>query len=154
VPPLAGRFYSNEEDQPGRENVVVVSERLWRKRFDGDPGIIGKALRINNASYVVAGIMPKSFDPVLTGSELWVPEQFTNAQIADHDNHYLNVLARLKPEAMLEQAQSELNVIAQRLAQDYPLDNKDRGLVVRPLTSYLLGDQRLVLRAMLAAVGF
>jgi putative ABC transport system permease protein len=154
VRPIAGRFFTEEEDQPGRALVVVISERLWRRRLSADPAIVGQSLRINGAPYVVAGIMPRSFDPLLSGSDLWVPQRFTTAQIADHDNHYLTVLARLKPDVSLEQAQSELNVIAQRLAQDYPIDNKDRGFKVRPLTELLLGDQRLALRIMLAAVGF
>jgi putative ABC transport system permease protein len=154
VPPIAGRFFTEEEDQPGRALVVVISERLWRRRLSADPAIVGQSLRINGAAYVVAGIMPKSFDPLLSGSDLWVPQRFTTEQIADHDNHYLTVLARLKPDVSLEQAQSELNVIAARLAQDYPIDNKDRRFKARPLTELLLGDQRLALRIMLAAVGF
>ncbi len=154
VPPIEGRVFTSEEDQPGRPKVVVISERLWRRALSADPSIVGRPLRINGEPYVVAGIMPKNFDPLLSGSELWVPQGFTAQQIADHDNHYLNVLARLKRGVSLEQAQSELNVIAQRLAQDYTLDDKDRGLNVRPLTELLLGDQRLALQIMLAAVGF
>jgi len=154
VPPIAGRVFTSEEDQPGRPKVVVISERLWRRALSADPFIVGRSLRINGEPYAVAGIMPKSFDPLLSGSELWVPQGFTAQQIADHDNHYLNVLARVRPGVSLEQAQSELNVIAKRLAQDYPLDDKDRGLNVRPLTELLLGDQRLALQVMLAAVGF
>jgi len=154
VAPIAGRTFTREEDQPGGQKVVVVSERLWRKRLSADPSIVGQLLRINGATYTVVGIMPRSFDPLLSGSELWVPQGFTAQQIADHDNHHLNVLARLKSGVSLEQAQSELNVIAQSLAQDYPLDDKDRGLNVRPLTELLLGDQRLALQVMLAAVGF
>ena len=154
VPPNAGRLFTPEEDQPGSEKVVILSERLWRSRLGADPAIVGKPLRINGALHIVVGIMPKSFDPVLSGSDLWIPQAFTPGQIADHDNHYLTVLARLNPAVSVEQAQSELNVIARRLQQAYPLDDRDRGLNVRPLTELLLGDQRLALRMMLAAVGF
>jgi putative ABC transport system permease protein len=154
VAPLAGRVFTGEEDQRGRAPVVVISERLWRRRLSADPAIVGQALRINGDPYMVVGIMPRSFDPLLSGSDLWVPQRFTTAEIADHDNHYLSVLARLKPEVSLPQAQSELSVIAQRLAQDYPLDDKERGLYVRPLTELLLGNQLPALRIMLAAVGF
>src|SRR5208337_4698085 len=72
----------------------------------------------------------------------------------DHDNHYLNVMGRLKTGISPAQAQSELDVIAKRLQQQFPLDDKDRGLRLEPLTTALLGDQRLGLRLMLAAVGF
>src|SRR5438270_230624 len=104
VPPIAGRVFTHEEDQPGRPKVVVISERLWRGPLSADPSIVGRSLRINGEPYVVAGIMPKAFDPLLSGSELWVPQGFTAQQIADHDNHYLNVLARLKSGVPLEQA--------------------------------------------------
>jgi putative ABC transport system permease protein len=154
IPPIAGRLFAPEEDQPGSEKVVILSERLWRSRLGADPTIVGKPLRINGTPHIVVGIMPKSFDPVLSGTDLWIPQAFTPGQIADHDNHYLTVLARLYPAVSVQQAQSELNVIARRLQQAYPLDDRDRGLNVRPLTELLLGDQRLALRMMLAAVGF
>jgi putative ABC transport system permease protein len=154
VAPIAGRFFTDEEDQPGHAHVVMLSERLWRRRLSADTAIVGRPLRLNSEPYVVVGIMPASFDPFLEGSEVWVPHQFTAGQLADHDNHFLNVLARLKPGVSVLQAQSELNVIARRLAQDYPLDDRDRDLTVGPLSGLLLGDQRLVLRIMFTAVGF
>jgi putative ABC transport system permease protein len=154
VPSIAGRLFAPEEDEHGRDNVVLVSERLWRTRLGADRALVGKPLRINGVPRVVVGIMPKTFDPVLSGSDLWIPEAFTPSQTADHDNHYLTVVARLNQGVSVEQAQSELNVIARRLQQAFPLDDRDRGLLVRPLTELLLGDQRLALRMMLAAVGF
>ncbi len=154
VQPRAGRVFSVAEDKPGQARVVVISERLWRTRLHGDPSIVGQPIRINGLPTTVVGVMPKSFDPVLNNSDLWIPAAFTASQLADHDNHYLNVMARLKPGASLAQAQSELNVIAKRLEQLYPIDNKDRGFRIRPLATVLLGDQRLALRMMLAAVGF
>jgi putative ABC transport system permease protein len=153
IPPIAGRFFSKEEDQPGA-TVVVLSERLWRARFGGNPAVLGEPLRINGLARVVVGIMPVSFDPVLGGSDLWIPEGFSAAQIRDHDNHFLTILARLQTGTSLAQARSELKVIAQRLQQEYPLDDKDRSLDARDLTESLLGDQRLGLTMMFAAVAF
>ena len=154
VQPRAGRVFSVAEDKPGAPRVVVISERLWRTRLHADPSIVGQPMRINGLPTTVVGVMPKSFDPLLNNSDLWIPAAFAAGQLADHDNHYLNVMARLKPGASLAQAQSELNVIAKRLEQLYPIDNKDRGFRIRPLATVLLGDQRLALRMMLAAVGF
>jgi putative ABC transport system permease protein len=154
VQPLAGRAFSAEEDKPGQARVVVISERLWRTRLHADPSIVGQPIRVNGLPTTVVGVMPKSFDPLLSNSDLWIPAAFTPGQLADHDNHYLNVMARLKPDASLAQAQSELNVIARRLEQLYPIDNQDRGFRIQPLATVLLGDQRLALRMMLAAVGF
>ena len=154
VQPIAGRFFTADEDKPGHAPVVVISERFWRTSLHADSAAIGKPIRVNGLPTTVVGVMPKSFDPLLSDSNLWVPEAFTPAQLADHDDHYLNVMARLKPGVVMAQAQSELDVIAQRLQQQYPLDDADRGFRIQLLSSAVLGDQRLSLRMMLAAVGF
>jgi putative ABC transport system permease protein len=154
VQPILGRVFTVDEDRPGQAPVVVISERLWRTRLHADPSVIGKPIRVNGLPTTVVGVMPKSFDPLLSNSNLWVPAAFTPVQIADHDNHYLNVMARLKSGVAITQAQSELELIAHRLQQQYPLDDADRSFRVQPLANVLLGDQRLSLRMMLAAVGF
>lgn len=154
VQPIAGRVFTADEDKPGHAPVVVISERFWRTSLHADSAVIGKPIRVNGLPTTVVGVMPKSFDPLLSNSNLWVPAAFTPKQLADHDDHYLNVMARLKPGVVMAQAQSELDVIAQRLQQQYPLDDADRGLRIQQLASALLGDQRLSLRMMLAAVGF
>jgi putative ABC transport system permease protein len=154
VQPIAGRVFTTEEDKPGQPKVVVISERLWRTKLHADPSIIGQPMRINGLPTTVVGIMPRSFDPLLSRSELWVPAAYTAEKLADHDNHYLNVIARLKSGTSQAQAQSELNVIARLQQRQYPIDNENRGFRLQPLTTALLGDQRLGLRMMLAAVGF
>jgi putative ABC transport system permease protein len=154
VQPIAGRVFTADEDQPGHAPVVVISERFWRTSLHADTGVIGKPIRINGLPTTVVGVMPKTFDPLLSNSNLWIPAAFRPAQLADHDDHYLNVMARLKAGVAMAKAQSELDVIAQRLQQQYPLDDADRGFRIQPLASALLGDQRLSLRMMLAAVGF
>jgi putative ABC transport system permease protein len=154
VPPLAGRVFTPDEDKPGQARVVVISERLWRTQLHSDSSIVGQPIRINGLPTTVVGVMPKSFDPLLSNTELWIPAAFTAAQLADYDDHYLNVMGRLKTTASLTQAQSELDVIAKRLQQQYPLDNQDRDFRLQPISAALLGDQRLGLRMMLAAVGF
>jgi putative ABC transport system permease protein len=154
VQPIAGRAFTADEDRPGHAPVVVISERFWRTNLHADASAIGKPIRVNGLPTTVVGVMPKSFDPLLNNSNLWIPTAFTPAQLAEHDDHYLNVMARLKPGVAIAQAQSELDVIAERLQKQYPLDDADRGFRIQPLASALLGDQRLSLRMMLAAVGF
>ncbi|HUK31798.1 MAG TPA: ABC transporter permease [Candidatus Acidoferrum sp.] len=154
VQPIAGRFFTAEEDKPGTAKVVVISERLWRTRLHADPAIVGQLLRVNSTQTVVVGVMPQSFDPLLLKSDVWVPAAFTAQQVADHDDHYLNVMGRLKPGVTMAQAQSELDVIATREQQLYPIDDKGRGFHLTQLTTTLLGDQSRVLWLMLAAVGF
>jgi predicted permease len=154
VQPIAGRAFEVDEDKRAGGQVVVISERLWRTHLHSVSSIVGQQLGINGATYVVIGVMPKTFDPLLNNSDIWIPEAFSAQQLADHDNHYLDVMGRLKSGVPLGQAQSELSVIAERLQQKYPIDDKDRGFRAMPLTTALLGDQRLVLRMLLAAVGF
>ena len=154
VQPILGRVFTNDEDQPGHQQVVVVRERLWRARLHADPAIVGQPLRVNGVPYTVVGVMPKTFDPLLSSSDIWIPEAFTAQKLADYDNHYLSVMGRLKAGVSQRQAQSELNVIAMRLQKEHPLDDKDRGLVITSLTTVLLGDQKVALWMMLAAVGF
>jgi putative ABC transport system permease protein len=154
VQPIAGRVFTADEDTPAHGQVVVISERLWRTRLHADPAVVGQPIRMNGMPYAVVGVMPKTFDPLLDNTDVWIPEAFTVQQVADHDDHYLNVMGRLKPGLSLAQAQSELNVIALRLQQQYPIDDNGRGLRARPLTTALLGDERSVLRMILGAVGF
>jgi putative ABC transport system permease protein len=154
VRPILGRTFTDVEDTPGHAQVVVVSERLWRSRLRADPDIVGKVLRIDGVPFVVLGVMGRTFDPLLEGSALWIPAAFTREQIADHDNHYLDVIARLKPEVSREQAQAELNVIAAREQHAFPIDDQDRGFGATPLSSALLGDHRLALFTIMGAVAF
>jgi putative ABC transport system permease protein len=154
VQPIAGRVFSSDEDIPGRSQVTVISERLWRTRFDSNPSIVGQVLHLNGLSYTVVGIMPKSFDPLLENSDIWVPAAYTPQQLADHDDHYLSVIGRLNPGVSLAAAQSELDVIAERLQRQYPMDDKERTFHATLLSTALLGDQQLALRMFLAAGAF
>lgn len=154
VEPLLGRVFSTAEDTPGHDNVAIISESLWRTRFHSDAGIIGTSIRVNDLPLTVVGVMPKSFDPLLTKSEIWLPAAFSAAQLADHDNHYLQVLARLKDGVSLAAARAEMNVLALQEQQRYPLDDKDRGFSVDLLSEVLVGDQRVTLFTILGAVGF
>jgi len=154
VPTLMGRYFTAQEDAPGHNAVAVISEDLWKTRFHADSGILGRSIRVNGAPTTVVGVMPRSFDPLLSKSQIWVPAAFTIAQRRSHDNHFLLVLARLKDDISPEQARAELQVFAARQAQLYPIDDKDRGFELTPLTEALVGDQRVTLFTVLGAVGF
>jgi putative ABC transport system permease protein len=154
VAPLHGRVFTQAEDSPGQNAVAVISERLWRTRFHEDPELIGKTIRVNGVPRVVIGVMPKIFDPLLSKSDIWLPAAFTPSQLADYDNHYLLVFARLKDGVSPAGARSELRILAAREAQSHPIDNKDRGFSLTPLAEVLLGDQRVALFTVLGAVGF
>src|SRR5579863_1567611 len=152
--PLLGRTFTSEEDQPGRDHVLVIGERLWRSRFQSDASILGQTLRIDGETYSVVGVMPAAFDPVQDGKELWVPIAFTPERRAQHDEHYLFVFGRLKPGVSAMQAQRDMDSIARLEAQRYPQEDGDRGAQVTPIEEILLGPFRTALYMLLGAVGF
>ncbi len=153
VEPQIGRVFTAAEDQPGSQHVVLLSYRLWQRRFGGDPNIVGKPLTLNGESYIVVGVMPASFQFPTSDDEAWVPIAFTQQEASSRGRHYLEVLARLKPGVPLAQAQSDMTTIATRLQQQYPEQNADLGAVVQPLHEHLVGDIRPALLILLGAVG-
>ncbi|HEX8423880.1 MAG TPA: ABC transporter permease, partial [Pyrinomonadaceae bacterium] len=154
VEPQAGRAFLAEEDQPGRNRVVVISYGLWQRRFGADAKIIGQSLNLNGESYTVVGVMPSHFQFPTREDELWVPLAFTPQEAANRGRHYLQVVARMKPGVTLEQAQAEMNTIAARLQQQYPNQNTDIGATVTPLHEQVVGDIKPALLILLGAVGF
>jgi len=119
--PVAGRVFTAEEDQPGRNQVVVLDEGLWRRRFGADPGIVGRAIRLNEQSYTVVGVVPAALH-FLAQIELWTPLAFTEEQKSPQrrGNQNLFVMARLRQGVSLEQARAGMKTFAAALAQEYP----------------------------------
>jgi putative ABC transport system permease protein len=154
VQPALGRGFLPQEDQPGNDGVVVLSDGLWRRRFGADPTVIGRDVRIDGVPRRVIGVMPRSLDYTLYGEELWMPSAFTPEQLAEHDEHYLLVLGRLKPGITLSQARSELDRITRDLRERFPQANAERELAVSQLHEELVGDYRTRLFVLLGAVGF
>jgi putative ABC transport system permease protein len=154
VQPIAGRTFAAGEDTPGHAQLAIISERLWRSQFHADQAAIGQTLHINGLSYILIGVMPKTFDPLLQNSDIWIPAAYSPQQRTDHDNHYLSVIGRLKPGISSAAAQSELHIIAGRLQQQYPNEDQGRELRLMALSTALLGDQQLSLRLLLASVLF
>ena len=97
VEPQLGRAFLPEEDAPGAGRVVILSDGLWRHRFNSDPGIVGKALTLNGQSYTVVGVMPQDFQFPSRQDEMWVPMAFTSQEAADRGNNTYEVIGRLKP---------------------------------------------------------
>src|SRR5574341_1195272 len=143
VQPLLGRVFTVEEDQPGRNQVVVLSHDFWRNRFAGDPNIVGRTLRLDGESVTVLGVMPAGFDHpplwALWGKvAAWRPIAFTSDQRQERKVNSVRAFARLKPGVSQAQAQAEMSTIAARLAQE-PSDHKT-GVRVVPLKGSTTGD--------------
>jgi len=153
VRPELGRVLSPDEDQPGRSNVVVLSHRLWQERFGSNRNIVGNYIKLDGASYLVAGVMPASFR-FPDFAQMWTPLAWTDQDKAIRGNHNLVVIARLRPGVDMKQAQAEMDTISRRLEQQYPADDKGWGAIVIPLHADMVSDVRPALLVLLGAVGF
>ncbi|HEY2138923.1 MAG TPA: ABC transporter permease, partial [Chthoniobacterales bacterium] len=156
VQPRLGRGFLPEEDKPGTR-VVILSHGLWQRRFGSDAKIVGQPINLNGESYSVVGVMPAGIE--LPGfdnwrDQLWVPIAFSSEEAHSRGNHYLEVIARMKPGVTLKQARVEMETIAARLAQQYPEENKRISTVMNPLHEEVVGDIRPALLVLLGAVGF
>ena len=153
VQPELGRALSPDENQPGRSNVVVLSHRLWQERFGSKREIVGSYIKLDGASYLVAGVMPASFR-FPDFAQMWTPMAWTDKDKVIRGNHNYMVVARLRPQADVKQAQAEMNTISSRLEQQYPADDKGWGAIVIPLHADMVSDVRPALLVLLGAVGF
>jgi len=153
VRPILGRTFTADEDRPGNDRVVVLSHRLWTRRFGASESAVGRELRMNGATYQIAGVMPASFDLTSDSEELWTPIAFTPAQRAMHDEHYLSVYGRLKPGVTRQQAQGRLDAVALRLRREFPKDDETVSFGTVPFVEQFVGDVRRRLLTLLAAVG-
>jgi predicted permease len=152
-PAARGRTFTAEEEQEGRNQVVLLSHGLWQRAFGADPSLVGRTVTLNSRSYTVVGVMPAGFQ-FPQEVELWVPLAWDAQQRHVRSIHDSLVVARLKPGVSLEQAQAEMSTISSRLEQQYPEDNKGWGARVIPLQEDLVGDARPALLVLFSAVGF
>jgi putative ABC transport system permease protein len=154
VDPLLGRVFARGEDQPGAEQEVVLSYRLWQRRFHGDPNVLGKSIILDGKGYGVIGVMPPEFKFApfwATRAELWAPLAFGD-RVHNRGGNSLRIFARMKPGVTLAQARAEVATITARLEKQYPATNRD--VVVTPLKEKVVGKVETPLLILLGAVGF
>jgi putative ABC transport system permease protein len=130
VAPLMGRVFTQQEDE-GHATVAVLSYRIWRNRFHGNPGILGTKILLDRKPYVIIGIMPRNFEfPLVAGrlnqSELWVPMSFTPDELSPTSaaNWGYNMVGRLKPGVTVEQATQDAARVAQEVMRNFPPEFK------------------------------
>ena len=152
VQPILGRDLTRADDEPKAPKVMLISERLWKKTFGGDPGIIGHDIRLDGTPRTVIGIMPAGFRfPIQT--DIWVPMASVFGMNDDRSWRSDQAIARLNPAATIQGAQSEMTVIADRLARQYPDTNREIGAAVIPLRDQAAGNVRFSLLLLLASCG-
>ena len=157
VSPLHGRTFTPDEDEPGKERVVVLSYGFWQRQFGGDPSIVGKQIILNGEQHDVIGGMPASFrnfDGQVT--DLWRPLALTPQQFGGgRTNEWLTLVARLKPAVSIERARSDLTTFASQLRQQFPDQYAtDWTFKVTPMNEKVSGRIRPALLVLLGAVGF
>jgi predicted permease len=155
VQPQLGRTFTAEDDATGAR-VVVISHGLWQRRYGGDLGIVGRTIvmsldRVGDVTYEVIGVAPPSFVFLSREVDYWVPMQFSPEEAATRGNHYLLVVARLKPDVSVDAARADMNTIAGRLGEQYPESNRGIGIVVVPIRDEVLGDTRVQVIALMIA---
>ncbi len=136
IKPALGRVFTAEDDRPGGPSVAVLSHELWSGRFAGDPGIVGREIRLDGHPATVVGVMPPGFnDRLLFGTiDAWRPLAFTDAQRTTRRSSWLTVIARLKPGMSLAQAQSGMDTLSAQLALSWPDINSHLGFRLVPLS--------------------
>lgn len=156
-----GRDFLPEEDHPGSNHVVILSDSTWKQLFGGRSDILGRSIRLNDMEYTIVGVLPSDFYLVSKASDyqsrnrfdLWTPLALPSPPGAwQRGTHPLCVFARLKPGVSLQQAQADLNHVAANLQRLYPGDDKERGIAADPLGQHVIGGVRLVLFTLLTTV--
>ena len=150
-----GRTFNPDEFTPGRESVVVLSHRLWQRRFGGSPAAIGSTATINGRPFTIVGVMPPAFDYPGPRYELWTPlptPRSADQPPANRSAHYLQAVGRLKPSVSYDQASSEVVAIAGALATQYPDTNGRTAARTVRLSDYAVRDVKTPLYVLLGAV--
>ena len=152
-----GRVFSEDEDQVSKPtSVIVLSDRLWRRRFGADPQVLGRSVTLSGRPFTIIGVMPPEFFGNENAAELWVPfaEYAPPKDMADRGGRGFWVLGRLKPGVTLQSAQAEVTTVAARLAREYPKTNEARGIEVSPLATEYFGRLRTAVQLLMAAIAF
>jgi len=161
VEPALGRAFTEEDDRPGSERrVVILGHGLWQRHFGGDPGVLGRDLRLDGEPWEVVGVMPPGFDFPQEGTELWIPHPIDPEKLGELNFSY-NATARLRPGVTVEEATAELEQLLPRLPEVHPGEMTPRMLEDTRMRAYatslrddVVGAVEEVLWILVAAVGF
>ena len=151
VEPALGRMFVNEEEQFGKHRIVLLSHGLWQRRFSGDPNVVGQPISVGGEQYTVVGVMPAGmpFFDNLPEIDLWTPLSFAPGDnSATRNNHFINLIGRLKPDVTLQQAQADVSAIAKRMEGDVV------GARLVPMHEQLTRESSTALFILLGAVLF
>ena len=158
VAPQLGRVFGRDEDEQGKNRVVVLSDGFWKRIFGGDRGVVGKTIQLNSLSFTILGIMPPGFKAFFNGkADIWTPLALDPKQFdpSNYTNEWLNLTARLKPGVSVKQADAEMHAFADQVRRLYPNAVGSKWtLKVKTLNELATGNIRPALLVLLGAVGF
>ena len=143
-----GRTLADSDDEPGEVNAAVISDRLWRRRFHADPGVIGRAVTVSGESFTIAGVMPREFEFYSSKIDLWIP-----LRLPPNSNKWIQVVARLKPGISLPQVRGALEIVARQMEREDPKERAGLRIEVSPWSETADRKYELTLVFVLAAVG-
>jgi putative ABC transport system permease protein len=151
--PGLGRVFTSEEDRPGGERVVILSHGLWRRRFGGAQNIVGQSITLDDKPYAIVGVMPEGFGFPSSNLDVWAPAALDAERGLDGmTGRLLQVIARLKPQATIEQARAEMSVITRGMAQANPNFNADLSANIVPLREVVVSGWRRILLILFGVV--
>ena len=153
VQPLKGRSFRPEDQKAGAPPVVMITHSLWASRFNSDPGIVGRTIRLSSKSYTIVGVLPPGFQ-MANKAQVFVPKIEEGELLTEREDHSYQVVARLKSGKTFQEAETEMNTIAARLENEYPKTDKNWKVKLVPLREQLAGDLRSTLMILLGAVAF
>jgi len=153
VKPILGRTFS-ADDEAKRANVIVMSESFWRTRYNADPSVVGRDIRLDGEMWTLAGIVPKEFE-ILGQTSVWAMRPFVNMPPRARAAYMLQVVGRMKPGVAIAAAEADLGAVADGLAQEFPQTNKGRGVVLEPMHDSIIGsDLKITSMLFLGVVAF
>jgi predicted permease len=154
VRPVAGRLFLPEDNQRGRDHVVLISYGYWQSNFGGDSSTIGQPITLDNETFTIIGVLPPSLKALGLGRfDFWTPVSVDPDQYLERHVRNRRVYARLNPGVSIEAAQAEMDVIEQQLAEQYPKDNAGYSVSIASLEDAQVKDVRPALLVFLGAVG-
>ena len=157
--PLSGRSFITEEDQPGHDEVAIISYALWQRRFAGVSNIVGKNIMLDGVSHTVIGVMPADFEFPDAETQIWKPMAFSADDLNENSrgSHYLDLIARTRQGVDLQRAKADVASIAAQMQKEHPdhyEEGSGWGASVVTLHEETIGDYRLALLVLFGVVGF
>jgi putative ABC transport system permease protein len=151
VKPAIGRNFASDENLPGKDQVVLLSDGIWRRRFAGDPSVVGRTIQLNGLPHTVIGVMPPEFRYPTRDYQAWLPIVVDPRELTRQETQNYVVIGRLRPGVTVDQAHADMEAISQRIETQSPFSNHNRRVLLQPMLDSVVRDIRSPLVVLLTA---